>query len=514
MFDIIPVNITDTAIYQRVKRFVDMFDLDPEELTDGPLLRGLLVLAAPLLAQNMVAIVQQVIDLFWIGRLSSEAVAAVGLTIPLIAIIFAVALTLPFVGTQVLVSQRVGGDDISGARKAMFSGLVVAAVLGIGIGVTAFVAARPLIDLLLSLQPETATDHVVDLAVAYFSVTTLGIGILTISDTTEGAFIGWGDSRMALYMNLIALSLGILLDPFLIFGFNNNPLFGFFGLTGLQGTLFSITGFVGLGIEGAALANIIGYAVGGLLGLTFVARGRNGGMLSRAAAEIDFGVIRELIDIGFPISGQLIAKHAIELVLVIIAFEVGGTAGIAAYIVGFRVAGVAVIPSTALQQAAQSVVGQNIGAGLTSRARRVTWLGAAVAAVSLLIVGIVQWLFPHVLVTLFVPSLSTRATDLAVTYLIILAYGYPAIGVTYLFEAGFNGASRTRTTFVASLFQYWGIRLPVAVIGGIFLTFGMSAVFWSVTVSNIVAAIGLGGYYYYSTTDGMLDRAVETATAD
>jgi putative MATE family efflux protein len=495
---------------------LSMFDLDPEDITDGPLLRGLLVLAAPLLAQNVVQVVQQVVDLFWVGRLSSNAVAAVGLTIPLIAITSAVVLVLPFVGTQVLVSQRVGGDDISGAQRALFTGLVIAVGVGLVIGVIAFVAARPLIDLLLSTRPESATDHVVDLAVAYFGISVLGMWISAISDTTEAAFIGWGDSRMALYMNLLALGLGILLDPFLIFGFNNNPLFELLGLSGLQSTLLSLTGFGGVGIEGAAFANIIGYGMGGLLGLTFVARGRNGGMLSRTAARIDFSEIRSLFDIGSPVCGQLIAKQVVELVLVLVAFEVGGAAGIAAYIVGFRVASVAVIPSNAFKQATQSIVGQNLGAGSTSRARRVTWFGVAVAVSVLFVVGIVQWAIPQTLVNLFVPTLSADATELAVLYLTILAYGYPAIGASSLLQAGFNGASRTRTTLVASLFQYWGIRLPIAIVGGIFLAFEMRAVFWAVTLSNIIAAIGLGGYYYYSTADGMLDRAVEAteATAD
>jgi putative MATE family efflux protein len=513
MPDIGPTDII-RAIRQQFKRFVEAFDLDPEDLTEGPLLRGLLVLSAPLLVQNMVLILQQVIDLFWVGRLSSDAVAAVGLTVPLIALMHAVGTVLPSVGTQILVSQRVGGEDRSGAQRAMFTGLVVGAVIALVVGVVAFLFARPLIGLLLGAQPQAVRGEVLHLAVTYFGVIALGLWISAIADTTENTYMGWGDSRMVFYMGVVALSVGILLDPILIFGFDNSPLFEPLGLMGVQSALLSLTGFTGIGIAGAALANIIGFGVGGLLGLTFVARGRNGGMISRTAARIDLDEIRELIDIGAPVGGQLAAKHIIELVLVLIAFEVGGAAGVAAYVVGFRVASVAVIPSSSFGRAAQSIVGQNLGAGSSSRARRVTWLGATVAAGTLLVIGAIQWMIPHTLVDLFVPTLSTDATTLAVQYLMILAYGYPALGVLPLFQAGFDGARRTRTTFVASLLQYWGVRLPIAAIGGLVLAFEMGAVFWAITLSNIIAAIGLAAYYYYSTADGMLDRAVKTAAAD
>lgn len=491
-----------------------MFNISPEDITEGSLARGLLVLSAPLLVQNVVQVFQEVVDLFWVGRLSSDAVAAIGLTMPLIAIVSSVVLIMPFVGTQVLVSQRVGGENWSGARKGLFTGLVVSVVAGIILGVLAFVGARPFFELFVSTRPGSVSSQVVDLAVAYFGVFVMGVWMVGVSDTTEAAFIGWGDSRAALYMNLIALSINIVLDPILIFGFHDNPLFLGLGLGGVQSVLLSVTQFSGIGIMGAALSTLIGYGVGGLIGLVMIARGRNGGMLSWSAARIDGGTVRELVAIGAPIGGQSILKQVVELVLILVAFWAAGGAGLAAYIVGYRVASIAVIPSDSLQQAAQSVVGQNLGAGLSDRARRTTWIGVGIAGGALVLIGLAQLAIPRTIATLFVPSLSPQATSLAVEYLTILAYGYPAIGAVYLFQAGFNGARRTQTSLVASLLQYWGMRLPIAVVVGVVLSGGASGVFWAVTISNIAAAVGLAGYYRYSTAGGMLDRAAQAAAAD
>lgn len=491
-----------------------MFDINPEDITDGPLLRGLLVLSIPLLAQNVVQVIQQVVDLFWVGRLSSDAVAAVGFVTPLMSIVMAVAVVVPFVGTQVLVSQRVGGEDRAGARRGLFTGLVVSVVTGIVLGGIAFVGARPFFELLLYTRPGPVPTQVIDLAVTYFGVFTVGVWMAGIADTTEAAFIGWGDSRAALYMNVIALSVNMFLDPILIFGFHDNPLFVGLGLGGLQSMLASMTHFSGIGIMGAALATLVGYGVGGVIGLSLIARGRNGGMLSWEAIGFDGDTVRTIVDIGAPIGGQYVLKQAVELVLILVAFWAAGAAGLAAYIVGFRVASIAVIPSSSLQQAAQSVVGQNLGAGLTDRAHRTTWLGVGIAGGTLVLIGFVQLAVPATIATLFVPSLSPAATSLAVEYLAILAYGYPAIGAVYLIQAGFNGARRTRTSFVSSFLQYWGVRLPIAAVGGVVLSGGASAVFWAVTISNIAAAVGLAGYYRYSTAEGMLDRAAQAATPD
>src|SRR5699024_7256973 len=148
-----------------------------------------------------------------------------------------------------------------------------------------------------------------------------------------------------------------------------------------------------------------------------------------------------------------------------------------------------------------------------NRARRATYLGAGVAVGGLAVIGALQWLFPTFIATVFAPGLGQQALDYSVTYLEILAYGYPAIRAAYLFEAGFNGARRTRTSLVATLLQFWAVRLPIAAGIGVFLGAGIGAVFWAVTISNLVAAVGLFVYYRHETTDGMLQRASEQASA-
>ncbi|EMA43153.1 MATE family efflux transporter [Halococcus saccharolyticus] len=468
-----------------------MFDLSPEEITEGSLARALVTLAAPLLVQNLVLVVQQAVDLFWLGRLSSTAVAAVGLALPILALLFALTITAPFVGTQVLVSQRIGGEDVPAARRTAATGLGLALVLGVGGGAVLWASARPLTDL-LTLAQGGAGGEVTRLATVYLGVLALGLPFAAASDAVEGAFIGWGDSRAPLYISIATVAVNLGLDPVLIFGWGPAP---------------------ALGVQGAAFATVAGYGAGLTLALGLALAGRNGGMYSRAAARFDRDELRELLDVGAPVAGQGAVRQVVRVLIVAIAFAAGGAAGLAAYTVGARIASIAFVPAIGLQQATQSVVGQNLGAELPERARRATYLGVAIAAVGLGVIGAIQWFVPTAIATTFAPELTDRALAFSVDYLRILAYGYPAIGVAYIFEAGFNGARRTRTSFVATVLQFWAVRLPIAAGAGVLLGVGIDAVFWAVTISNISAAIGLALYYRHEMSSGMLQCATERATA-
>ncbi|NHN45992.1 MATE family efflux transporter [Halostella sp. JP-L12] len=464
-----------------------MWDTSPDDITDGRISRALVLLAAPLVVQNFVQVVQQVVDTFWVGRIGEDAVAAVGLNYPVTAMLTSVAIMAPLVGTQVIVSQRVGAEEYTGARRIAVHGIAVGVALALVVTAAAVAGAETIVDLL------GAGDDVAPLAVTYLATYAFALVPMAASDVLEGGFVGWGDSRAALYVNVVAVVVNVGLDPILIFGLG--PIDGY-------------------GIRGAALATVAGYTAGFVLALAMALGLRDSFTLTREAVAFRVDEFRELLDVGAPSSARRLAQDGVRVVIVGIVATVGGAAGLAAYTVGARVASVAFIPATGLSQAAQSVVGQNLGAEQPDRARRTTWVGVGIAAAALTAVGAIQWLFPASLTQVFVPDVSEAALGLTVDYLRILAYGYWAIGATYVLRAGFNGARRTRTSMVASLLQYWALRLPIAVAGVVLLDMGVHAVFWAVTLSNVAAAVGLGAYYRYSVESGMFDRAAAQAVAD
>lgn len=451
---------------------------EEDDLVDGPVARTLLALAAPLVAQNVVRVVQQVVDAFWVGRVGEAAVGAVGLVIPVLAAAFAL-LVAPFVGTQVLVSRRVGADDAAGARAAVGAGVALSLAVGVVAGAGLVLGAPRVVALL------GAGGEVAPLAATYLAVVAAGLPLAGVSDAVEAGYTGWGATRLSLVVNLATVGVNLALDPVLVLGLGPVP---------------------ALGVRGAGYATVAGYAAGLALAVALLKRRR---VLSAAALVPSPTDVRETLAVGAPVTGRRLLAAAVRVVLVGLVAAVAGAPGLAAYTVGARVASVAFVPAQGLSQAAQSMVGQNLGAGRPDRADRTTLVGVGLAAGLLAVVGVAQWLVPGPVAAVFVPDLSAAGRAHARTYLRVLAYGYPAIGAADLVVAGFNAARRTRVGLVADLLKYWGVRLPVAALAlpSVGPAVGVEAVFWAVTVSNVVAAVGLAAYFARERRRGLFGAA-------
>lgn len=467
-----------------------MLDVSREDIVDGTLSRALLLLAAPLVAQNFALVGQQVIDLFWVGRVGEEAVAAVGVATVIIGLLFVPIMAFT-IGTQIITSQRVGADALSAARRTPFNAAAASVLVAGFLGILIVLYAKPVVEL-FDITGQTAV-----FTVSYLTAYSLALVTTAASDTIEMGFTGWGDSRAALYINLVAIAINLILDPLLILG---------------------IGPFPELEVFGAALATAIGYGCGAVFAITLAYRGRNGFKLTRDALTPDLSTVREVVNVGVPVAIQNSGRHLARLVIVAVLATVAGAAALTAYYLGWQVATIAFVPARGLGQASTSVVGQNLGAEQPDRARRATWFGVGIAVVGLSVFGVVQWLFPELIASVFIPDISGAALAHSIDYLVILAYGYWALGAIYTVEAGFNGASKTKVSMVSTLLQYWAVRVPIAVIGALVFNMGALAVFWAVTLSNIAAALGLAIYYYYSTSRGMLrgaaKEAAETTSGD
>jgi putative MATE family efflux protein len=465
-----------------------MFDLSTDEITSAPIHRVLTLLSIPLLAQNVVEVASLVIDLFWIGRLGDDAVAAIGLAAPLFSLLLIVVVGVPYIGTMILVSQRVGADDERGARTATFNGVALGAILSIAVGGAAALAAPVLVDLVASIRPEPTPAAVSEMTVRYFRILALGLVFASTSDAIEGAFVARGDSRAALYISVATVATILVADPLLIFGYGPIP---------------------SMGIAGAAVASVLGFLAGLVLAVGFALRGRAGGVLSRAATTVSLGEFRALFDQGFAPSAQQANRRVAELVVVTIIFAAGGPPALAAYAVGTRVFSTASIPAQGFQSATQSVVGQNLGAGKPDRAARTTTVGVLLITAVLGSLAVVQWTWAASITTFLTPGLTGAGFAHAVDFLRLLALSYPAFGAMYILQGGFNGASQGRVSFRSSLVQYWGLQIPLAAVATFALDAGVVAVFGAIALSHVVTAVLLGGYYYHVRRGGLFDDAAE-----
>ncbi|MEZ3143448.1 MATE family efflux transporter [Halobaculum sp. MBLA0143] len=462
------------------------FDVSREEITEGSIPKAILLIATPLFAQNLVLTANQIVDLFWLGQFNALAVAAVGLASPLVWLLIGICIDVPFAGTRILFAQRYGSEDEMGAKRVAFNGLLVAVALGLLLGQPVRFLAGAAAPLLAELQPQSGGTAVAEMATAYIQIVATWIFLAGLGDVAEGCLLARGNSRATLVINVLVVVANLTVDPLLIFGVGPLPQ---------------------LGIRGAAYATVASYLAG------FVVAGvlavRDGDVYSLATAKPRWNELREILDIGSPKVVSSTVGNAVSMAVFFVVFTVGGAAGLTAYTVGTRVSAVALLPVGAVGSAVSTVTGQNIGATEATRAKAAVYSGLKISVAGMLLLGGVQFLAASTVTKLFVPTIGERELALSVTFVELLALSYPASGVLKVVSSGFNAARRTRTSMMFRMANKLVLRLPLAVILGVMLSYETVGVFWARVGSSVTIAALFLTYILYEMSQGMYTSAVK-----
>jgi putative MATE family efflux protein len=447
------------------------------DLTSGGIARPLFYLSLPIVITNLFQTAYNLADTFWLGQYSTTALAAISFAFPMVFLLIALALGLSVAGS-VLVAQNVGAGRERRAEYAASQTISFAVVASVVLGVAGYFLVDELLAL-LGASPAIAAQ-----ATGYMRVYAVGLVFVFGFAMFISLMRGYGDTITPMLVMFGSVVLNIVLDPLLIFGFENNPLFGYLGARGLETWLFSITGYAGSGIEGAAVATVFARAVAFVVGLGIMLEGSHGVKirLSQMVPDISFG--RKLFDIGVPASIEGTARAlSINLLLVIIAAFPATV--VAAYGIGTRIFSVIFLPALALSQGIETMTGQNIGAGEQDRATRTNHFGARVMLVGLTVLGIVVWLAARPIASVF--TTDPAVADMGATFLRYAAPTFGCIGVMRAYTGGFRGAGKTLIAAVLSVVTLGLVRLPVAWVGANAL--GSAGLWLAFAVSNVVGGV-------------------------
>ncbi|PSP78936.1 hypothetical protein BRC81_05530 [Halobacteriales archaeon QS_1_68_20] len=431
-----------------------------DEIVSGSLPRVLTLLSVPLMVQSGVLIGNQIIDAFWLGHYSGPALAAVGLCLPVVNLLFGVHAGL-YTAVQVTVSQRLGDDDLEGVRRAVFNGVVIMFLAGVLMGLVVWWAAPLIFDLL------TDDDTVRSLATTYLRVIALGLAWNGVSDAFEAAYLGRGDSSVVMKVSVSALAANLVASPLFVFG---------------------VGWFPELGIAGAAAGTVAGYlgALAYVLAYTFRVSPRIKPGL--ADVGIDLREQREFVRVAAPVALEYPARHLVSVFVVGVVGNVASAAVLGTYTIVRRIVNLAAIPIVGLEQATQTVVGQNLGADRQGRSSRSVYVAAGIGIGILAVVGAVQLVFAAEILGLFVGDPGAEMLEFGVAGLRIMALAYLPIAVTQIAIAGFVGAGRTKVNLYVSVVGNWLVVLPVT--GGLIYVLGYPtvSVFWATLAAKVVTA--------------------------
>lgn len=427
------------------------------DYTSGSLWRAILVLSVPMVLEMMMQSVFEIVDIFFVGRLGSDAVAAVGLTASFIIILFAIGLGLSMAASA-MVARRIGENDPDGAARASWQAIVLTVGFGIPAGILGAYFAPEILGFM------GASDHVKEIGSGYAAVMTGSNLVILLLFLFNAIFRGAGDASAAMRALWLANILNIILDPMFIFGFGPIP---------------------EMGVTGAAVATTIGRSVGVAYQIWILLGGRTRVQLRREHCHLDRSVLRTTLKISGPGMLQYLVGTASWLAVMRLVADFGSDA-LAGYTIAIRVIIFALLPSWGVSNAAATLVGQNLGAGKPERAEKSVWLCTWLDVAFLSTLGLIFWILAPEVVAIFVTA--PEAKRVGIESMRILTMIYPVWAVGMVTVQSFNGAGDTKTPTWIHFFSFWLFQIPVAWYlaheGG----FGTAGIFYAIAVAQCVAA--------------------------
>ena len=432
-----------------------------QDLTAIPIRRAVLLLAVPTVLEMSMESILTVVDIFFVSRLGSSAIATVGLTESMLSPVYALAMGLAAAATAVI-ARRAGEKDANGAAVAAVQVVVVAFALATALGVAGAIASPRLLALM------GADAEVVSSGSSYTALMYGGNATIFLLFVVNAIFRAVGDAAVAMRALWVANIVNMVLAPCFIFGLGPIPAMGVFG---------------------AAVAMNVGRGIGVLYQGSVVLRRRGHLAVARRHLALRFGLMRELVKLATPAAGQVLIETASWLGLVRIISTYGSSA-VAGYTIAMRVAIFALLPSWGLAQAASALVGQNLGSRSPDRARRSVWTIARYNAVFLAPVAALFVIAPGALVGLFAsdPAVVVYAVDC----LRIVAVGFVVFSFGMVAIQAFNGAGDTTTPMVVNLASFWLFKLPCALVLAKVLGMGPRGVFLAITAAYTVQSVAAG----------------------
>lgn len=309
------------------------------DILGGPLLRNILLFAAPLIASGILQQSFNAADVVVIGRfVNRQALAAVGSNGPIVNIIITLFVGLS-VGVNVVIAHYIGRRDSRGVRNSVSTSAVLALASGIALLGIGQVAARPMLELL-----DTPHD-VIDLAAEYLRIFFLGMPFLMVYNFGAAILRSVGDTRRPFYSLLAAGCVNVGLNLLFVAG-------------------------MGMSVDGVAIATVTANGVNAAIIVYFLLRERGDIRLDLRAMRIHRTELRKVLSIGFPagLQGMVFSFSNLFILSSINGFGSEASAGSAAAL-NYEIYSYFII--TAFVQATVAFTSQNYAAGNVARCRRV-----------------------------------------------------------------------------------------------------------------------------------------------
>ncbi|QUH29910.1 MATE family efflux transporter [Vallitalea guaymasensis] len=447
------------------------------DATKGDIKKNLWILAWPIMIGNLIQVIYNMTDTYWVGKLdnSTEAIAAVTITFSVVFVLVSLAAGLG-IGSATLAAQYYGAREYKKVDEVTYTSLIVIGAIALVFVAGGIIFYRQLFDLLQT------PDNIIPIAKDYFIIIMVGMIFMFIFFIMSGILRGVGDTRTPMIAGIVSGVINMILDPFLIFGWWIFP---------------------ELGISGAAYATVISRVFASGYIFYVVLRGKTFLRMNLRNIKVDLKITKQLFKIGVPSS---ISQAVISLggTVIISRVNMFGDVAIATHGIGNRLESLLAMPTMGLAQAASSIVGQNLGAGQKERAFKSGQYAMKASFIILVILGAIFAIFPTVFFDIF--SDDTEVIGMGRYYIYGITLLYAFVGCRIVMSNVFQGAGAASVSMWLSLICLWGFRVPLSYALS-YTPLGIKGLWLGVGLSFIVSFFFM--YYFYKKGNWMNKVVVE-----
>lgn len=429
----------------------------------GNLYKVIGVLALPIMVNNLIQTLYNLVDGVWVSKIGSVEFAATAFVWPVNFLFISIGTGLSIAGTSII-SQYVGANDYKEAKEYSSQLMAISFLASLILAFIGYALAPHIIWLM------GGRGDIAEYGRIYLRITCLDMPFMFLFFNFNSIMNSQGNTLLPTVLSGISAVLNMVLDPIFIFTLN-------------------------LGVAGAAWATLLSKAFLAIAGITVLLRGNTKITPSFKKFKFNKQKFNKIWRIALPSTiGQSGSSMGF---MVLNGFIVSyGASTLAAFAMVNRITSLVMQPAMGIGAALTAIVGQNLGSNQVERAKE-AFSKAIKLTVVFSSVGILTMLaFDNEIINFFMQSKDgLEVIEESLVYLHYIAWSMPLMGIFSIFQGVFQGSGHTKYSMSMEIGRLWFVRLPMILMFKYFTQIGSTGIWFSMSFSNLIVCIY--GYMVY-----------------
>ncbi|NCB91803.1 MAG: MATE family efflux transporter [Clostridia bacterium] len=415
-----------------------------------------LSMSLPMVLSMMVNALYNIVDSYFVARISEDAMTALSLVFPLQNLMGAVAIGFG-IGINAVISFYLGAKKEEKVNEAATNGMVLSGIHGLVLMVLCIVIMPTFLSLF------TKEAMVIEYGIRYSGIIFSFSAIVGVQLSFEKIFQAVGRMMTSMIAMLVGCILNIILDPILIFGWGFVP---------------------ALGIEGAAIATVTGQLVTLIVYLVLFIKKPIPVKIQRKYLTWNKQICKKIYAVGIPATLNMALTSILVTALnaILAAFSTSYVLVLGAY---YKLQTFLYLSANGIVQGIRPLVGYNYGAGENKRVMKIYWTSLGMTAVIMAVGTILCMAIPDRLIGLFTDNGETIM--IGADALRIISIGFVVSTISVITSGALEGLGKGMPSLVISLMRYIVVILPAAFILSRF--WGAAGVWHAFWITEVISAV-------------------------